>query len=102
MMNKELEYIIIQEKAQKPNPFLFTRIMQKIDMGERKSTALVFIFRKVFFPALSVVVVSLGIFVGTFVTRPVNESIYDPNIAYFNDIQLEKLENLLINTRDEK
>ncbi len=101
-MNKELENIIIHEKAQKPNPFLFTRIMQKIEGGERKSTTLVFIFRKVFFPALSMAMLSLGIFVGTIITKPINESIYDPNIAYFNDIQLEKLETLLINIRDEK
>lgn len=95
MNDDELDRIIDLKKGLKPNPYLFTRISGKIERRENEGRLPIYFIKKALYPAISVAAIVLGIYTGSEILNTNTENTNTRNIAYFNDMELENLENIL-------
>ncbi len=95
--------IINEQETLKPNPFLYTRIKQKLDVIEdkRKQNIFVPVYKKILQPVLLSFLLIVGFFFGikignTYETKKY-EDISLKTELYFDDFQQEEIEILLLN-----
>jgi len=101
---KETLAIITQEKAAKPNPFLFTRIQEEINNLEepRKVFVLNSNFIKILQPVTLSLLLVLGVVFGISMGNsiqyqtPGQSMVYQSDEFYLNDLQQETIESFLL------
>lgn len=97
--------LIEKKKTIESNPFLYTRIKQKLDDLESKKdrTAINPIYKKILQPVFLSFLLAIGLYSGvklgnTFDIKQQDKlSVLQTTEFYFNDLQQEKLELLLLN-----
>ncbi|MCK5823549.1 MAG: zf-HC2 domain-containing protein [Bacteroidales bacterium] len=96
--------VIENEKGIETNPYLYTRIKQRLEDINERSTNPVFAIqqKKLFQPVLVSFLIALGIFIGVSIGN--NYPLQENNIAdtpseqyYINDLQQEHVEYFLLN-----
>lgn len=96
--------LIEKKKILEPNPFLYTRIKQELDNigSEKNRTAFIPVYKKVLQPVLLSLILAIGLFSGiklgnTYELKQQEKlAVSQTTEFYFNDLQQEKLEVLLI------
>lgn len=97
--------LVEKKKTLEPNPFLYTRIKQKLDNLENEKSQTVFnpVYKKVLQPVFLSFILAIGLFSGvklgnTFVMDQEEKlSVSRTTEFYFNDFEQEKLETFLLN-----
>ena len=96
--------LVGEKKTIKPNPFLYTRIKQKLNEieNEKKQTVHNPVYKKVLQPAFLSLLLAAGIFTGIKlgssyeIKQQKNISVSQTTEFYFNDFNQEKLEIVLL------
>ncbi len=98
--------VVENEKNIETNPFLYTRIKQKLDDIDKNTTKPIFAIqkRRLLQPALVTFIIAIGVFIGVSIGNsfPVkNNNIADNQSEqyYINDLQQEPVEYFLLNNK---